>query len=133
MIFQFYPTPKRNALYFQYIDYNEKEVAQKSLQSLVTGVPKSMTIPKGNSMYHFLPKERVSDNYFYYLRPKSQEKIYVSFKTCTSYPEGCYFSGKEENSIEIIQNLGLWYTHPRKKNELELIYIYCENDCSYDY
>ena len=132
MIFQFYPTPKRNALYFQYIDYNEKEVAQKSLQSLVTGVPKSMTIPKGNSMYHFLPKERVSDNYFYYLRPKSQEKIYVSFKTCTSYPEGCYFSGKEENSIEIIQNLGLWYTHPRKKNELELIYIYCENDCSYD-
>ncbi len=129
--FHFIPTPQRTALYIQYIDYSDIEVAQKSLQSLVTGVPKSMIIPRGQSMYHFLPKERDSDSFSYYLRPKTQEKIYVAFKTCESYPETCVFTDKLESG-EIIQNIGLWYTLPRKENELQLIYVYCENDCSYD-
>ena len=132
MKFQFYPTPQRNALYFQYIDYNENDVAQKNLQSLVTGIPKSMVIPSDKSIYHFLPKERTSDNFYYYLRPKNNEDIYVSFKECESYPDNCYFNDKKENSFEIIRNIGLWYTLPRNSNTLQLIYIYCENDCSYD-
>ena len=132
MRFQFFPTPKRNALYFQYLDYSNNEIAQKSLQLLVTGVPKSMMIPSGKSMYHFLPKERESINLYYYLKPKTKEKIYISFEVCISYPENCTFTGKRDNSIEIIQNIGLWYTLPRNKNELQLIYVYCEKDCSYD-
>ena len=132
MRFQFYPTPQRNSLYFQYIDYYDNEVAQKSLQSLVTGVPKSMTIPSSKSMYHFLPKERDSKKLNYYLRSKTQEKIYVSFEACKDYPINCTFTGKKDYSIEIIQNLGLWYTTDRNKNELQLIYIYCDNECSYD-
>ena len=132
MNFQFFPTPKRNSLYFQYIDYYDDEVAQKSLQSLVTGIPKSMAIPSGKSMYHFLPKERNSEHLYYYLRPKTQEKIYVSFEKCSSYPENCIFTGKKDNSIEAIKNTGLWYEQQRTKNELQLIYVYCEKDCSYD-
>ena len=132
MRFQFFPTPKRNALYFQYIDYSNNEIAQKSLQSLTPGVPKSMIIPTGKSMYHFLPKERDSTNLFYYLRPKTKEKIYISFEGCISYPENCSFTGKKDYSVEIIQNIGLWYTIPRNANELQLIYVYCESDCSYD-
>ena len=62
--FQFGATPKRTAFYFQYLDYSAHEVAQKSLQSLVTGVPKSMSIPERKSMYHFLPIERDSNNLF---------------------------------------------------------------------
>lgn len=129
--FDFVPTPQRTSLYIQYLDYKEIDIVQKSLQSLVTGVPKSMIIPSGQSIYHFLPKEKNSDNFSYYLRPKAQEKIYASFKTCESYPEGCTFTGKQD-TIEIIQNIGLWYTLSRKSNELQLIYIYCENECSYD-
>ena len=132
MNFQFFPTPKRNSLYFQYIDYYELEIAQKSLQSLVAGIPKSMAIPSGKSMYHFLPKERNSEQLYYYLRPKNQENIYVSFEKCTSYPENCTFTGKKDNSIEVIKNIGLWYNLQRTKNELQLIYVYCEKDCSYD-
>ena len=132
MIFLFIQAPKRSALYFQCIDYYENEVAQKSLQYLVTGVPKSMILPSKKSMYHFLPKERDSQNLYYYLRPKTHEKIYVSFETCTSYPENCTFIGKRESSVDIIQNIGLWFTIPRNKKELQLIYIYCENECSYD-
>ena len=132
MRFQFFLTPKRNALYFQCLDYSNNEIAQKSLQSLVTGVPKSMMIPGGKSMYHFLPKERDSINLYYYLRPKTKEKIYISFEVCNSYPGNCPLTGKKDFSVEIIQNIGLWYTLPRNKNELQLIYVFCENDCSYD-
>ena len=132
MRFQFYPTPKRNAFYFQFLDYYDNEVAQKSLQSLVTGVPKSMVIPKKKSMYHFLPIERDSSYLHYYLRPKTQETIYVSFEICSTYPQNCTFIGKRQNSVETIQNIGLWYTLQTDKSELQLIYIYCENECAYD-
>ena len=130
--FGFNKAPKRSALYFQYIDYSNNEIAQTSLQSLVTGVPKAMVIPAGKSMYHFLPKERGSDKLYYYLRIKNQGKMHVSPKECSSYPENCTFQGKPEISADIIQNVGLWYSVTRKKEELQLIYIYCENECSYD-
>ena len=130
--FSFGGSPKRSALYFQYIDYSEKEIAQKSLQSLVTGVPKAMKIPKDNYIYHFLPKERESNNLYFYVRPKTQEKIYISFKSCTSYPEGCSFTENGNLGVEVIPNIGLWYSLPRKKSELQLILAYCENECSYD-
>ena len=66
--FDFTQVPKRNSLYIQYLDYNDIEVVQKSLQALVTGSPKSMLIPAKSSVYHFLPKERESDRINYYLR-----------------------------------------------------------------
>ena len=132
LIFDFTETPKRSALYIQYIDYEDIKIAQKSLQSLVTGSPKSMFIPSKKSMYHFLPFERESSNIHYYLRAKSSiEKIFVSFKTCKNYPEECTFSQKFDK-IPLIENIGLWYTQPTSKNELQLIYVYCEEDCSYD-
>ena len=130
--FDFEVTQKRNALYIQYLDYFDIEVAQKSLQSLVTGVPKSMIIPEKKSMYHFLPIEKNSNNLHYYLKPKNQEKIYVSFETCINYPENCTFSGKKDNSLEPIGNIGLWYNLPTNRNELQLIYVYCEKECNYD-
>ena len=130
--FSFGVSPKRSALYFQYIDYAKKEIAQKSLQSLVTGVPKAMKIPKNNYMYHFLPKERNSNNFYFYLRPKTHEKIYISFKSCASYPDNCSFTQNGTLGSEVIQNIGLWYTLPRKDKELNLILAYCENECSYD-
>ena len=130
--FSFGLAPERSALYFQYIDYSDKEIAQKSLQSLVTGVPKAMNIPSGNYMYHFLPKERKSNNLYFYLKPKTQEKIFVSFKTCTSYPEGCSFIENGNLGAEIIQNVGLWHSLPRNTQELQLILTYCEKECSYD-
>ena len=82
----FFGPPDRNALYIQYLDYSDNNLAQKSLQPLVTGVPKSMIIPGGKSMYHFLPIERDSSNLNYYLRAKNQETIYISFETCSIYP-----------------------------------------------
>ena len=130
--FEFVVSPKRSAIYFQYLDYSDNNVAQKSLQALVTGVPKSMIIPDGKSMYHFLPKERDSNNLYFYLRAKTEETIYVSFESCTSYPENCTFSGGRENSVEVIQNIGLWYSLPRNINELQLIYVYCQKECAYD-
>ena len=130
--FEFVASPTRSAIYFQYLDYSDNYVAQKSLQSLVTGVPKSMIIPEGKSMYHFLPKERDSTNLYLYLRAKNEEKIFVSFESCSSYPENCTFSGRGENSVEVIKNIGMWYTLPRTKNELQLIYVYCEKECAYD-
>ena len=123
--FSFGISPKRSALYFQYIDYANKEIAQKSLQSLVTGVPKAMKIPENNYMYHFLPKERLSNNLFFYLRPKTHEKIYISFKSCVSYPDNCSFIQNGTLGSEVIQNIGLWYTLPRKDKELNLILAYC--------
>ena len=132
--FSFDESPKRSGLYFQYLDYSANNIAQKNLQSLVTGVPKSMFIPEGKSMYHFLPKERDSSNLFFYLRSKSQETIFVSFITCDSYPQNCEFSGKGEKAVEAISNVGLWYSLPRDNNALalQLIYVYCEKDCAYD-
>ena len=124
--------PNRNALYMQYLDFSDINVAQKSLQSLVTGVPKSILLPSEKSLYHFLPIERDSSNLYYYLRAKNQEKIYISFETCTSYPEGCNFEDKQNESVEAINNIGLWKTLPTKKNELQLIYVYCKNECAYD-
>ena len=132
--FDFYNTPKRSSLYIQYIDYKEIEVAQKSLQSLVTGSPKSMLIPEGKSMYHFLPKEKDAKNLNFYLRPKTpnDQKMFVSFKTCKNYPEECSFTKKDDISIIPINNIGLWFSEKKVKNELQLIYIYCESECSYD-
>ena len=132
MRFEFGDSPKRSAFNFQYLDYSDDKIAQKSLQSLVTGVPKAMIIPKGKSIYHFLPKERDSSNLYFYLRAKKEEAIFISFESCSSYPENCYFSGKREHSIEAIQNIGFWYSIPRNKTELQIIYIYCENECAYD-
>jgi len=132
MNFNFYNTAQRTALYIQYIDYSDLNVAQKSLQSLVTGSPKAMLIPSKKSMYHFLPLEGESTNIHYYLRPKSSiENFYVSFKSCNNYPEECNFSEKFEKT-PLIENIGLWYTQPTNKKELQLIYVYCELECAYD-
>ena len=132
MSFDFEKTPKRSGLYMQYLDYNENQITQKSLQPLVTGVPKSMIIPGGKSLYHFLPIERESNNIYYFLRAKTKEILYVSFEICTSYPENCTFTGKRNNAVETIENIGLWYTLPTNRSELQLIYIYCEKECAYD-
>ena len=129
--FDFELAQKRNSLYFQYLDFFDIEVAQKSLQSLVTGVPKSMIIPEKKSMYHFLPIEKNSNFLHYYLKPKNQEKIYVSFETCRNYPENCTFS-KTDNPVEPIGNIGLWYNLQTNRDELQLIYVYCEKECNYD-
>ena len=124
--------PTRNALYFQYLDFSDNIVAQKSLQPLVTGIPKSMIIPSGKSMYHFLPIERDSSNLYYYLRAKNQETMYISFETCSTFPEGCNFEGKQKGSVESINNIGLWNNISTNRNELQLIYVYCEKECAYD-
>ena len=121
--FDFSDSPKRTALHIQYIDYDDIKVAQKSLQPLITGSPKSMLIPSKKSMYHFLPLERESTNINYYFRPKSLiENFYISFKICTNYPEECNFSEKPDK-IPLIDNIGLWYSQPTNKAELQLIYI----------
>ena len=132
MTFNFEAAPKRSALYIQYLDYGENLITQKSLQPLVTGVPRSMIIQAGKSIYHFLPKERKSNNLYYYLRAKTKETLYVSFERCTSYPENCTFTGKGNNYVETIENIGLWYSLPTNTSELQLIYIYCDNECAYD-
>ena len=134
ILFDFTESPKRNALYMQFIDYNDIKVAQKSLQALVSGSPKSMLIPAKKSMYHFLPKERESTNINYYLRPKTpnDDNMFVSFKTCKNYPEECVFTSKDDNSINLIKNFGLWYTEKTIKKELQIIYVYCEKECAYD-
>ena len=134
ILFNFDYVPKRNALYIQYIDYNDIDTAQKSLQPLVSGSPKSMLIPAKNSMYHFLPKERESTNINYYLRSKTpnDDNMFISFKTCKNYPEECVYKTKDDNSVNIIKNLGLWYSEKTNKNELQIIYVYCEKECAYD-
>jgi hypothetical protein len=108
ILFDFSYVPKRNSLYIQYIDYSDIDVAQKSLQALISGSPKSMLIPATKSMYHFLPKERESTNINYYLRPKTpnDQNMFISFKTCKNYPEECAYKTKEANSFNPIKNLG---------------------------
>ena len=134
ILFNFDQVPKRNALFIQYIDYNDIDTAQKSLQALVSGSPKAMLIPAKNSIYHFLPKERESTNINYYLRSKTpnDDNMFISFKTCKNYPEECVYKKKDDNSVNLIKNLGLWYSEKTNKNELQIIYVYCETECAYD-
>ena len=131
--FDFDEVKERSSLYFQYLDYTKNEITQKLNQILVTGNPKSILLPGKKSLYHFLPIEGYSQNIKYYLRAKSPGTLFVSFKSCYTYPE-CTFSGKgEENLISpFINNIGLWYSQPISEKELQIIYIYCENECSYD-
>ena len=132
--FDFTDSPKRNALYIQYIDYSNIRVAQKSLQALVTGSPKSMLIPKKKSMYHFLPIERPSKRINYYLRSRTHndQNIFISFRTCKNYPEECVIEEEDTNSVNLIHNFGLWYSEKTNKNELQIIYVYCKEECAYD-
>jgi len=135
ILFNFNNSPKRSSLNFQYLDYTNLEATQKLLLPLVTGDPKSMLIPSKKSMYHFLPIERESTNLNYYLKSKSSSNMHISFKTCTNYPEECYFEEEEKDKTKIvpfIDNIGLWYTQPTNKSELQLIYVYCSEECSYD-
>ena len=132
--FEFILVPKRNSMYIQYIDYSDIEVAQKSLQALVSGSPKSMLIPDKKSMYHFLPRERESNIINYYLRSKTpnDQNMFISFRTCKNYPEECVIKNKDDNSVKLINNLGLWYSEKTNRNELQIIYVYCEKECAYD-
>ena len=130
--FTFEKVPYRTSLYFQSLEFKNNTLAQILLQPLVTGLPKSIFLPAHASLYHFLPKERKSEKISYYLRSKSPETKFVSFRTCSSYPEACGFQGKGDILSPFIKNIGLWNTITTKEDELQLIYIYCENDCSYD-
>jgi len=132
--FSFVGTPSRSSLYFQYLDYNKLEIAQKLAQPLVTGSPKTIYLPAKKSMYHFLPIERESISLHYYLRSRCQQNITASFKTCINYPDECSFTDKidEKEIIPFINNIGLWYSKPTNRSELQLIYVYCEKECSYD-
>ena len=130
--FDFTRTPLRTGLYIQYIDYNYPEIAQKVLQPLVTGVPKSMLIPEGKSMFHYLPIQKESTTINYYLRFKNSQNMKVYFTTCTNYPEKCPNLETQIQNSPIIDNIGLWYSIPANNSELHLIYITCEKECSYD-
>ena len=133
IIFDYRKTPKRTGLYIQYIDYSSPEIAQKVLQPLVTGVPKSMLIPQGKSMFHYLPIQKESKTINYYLRFKNSQNMKVYFKTCTSYPENCPNLETQTQNYPIIENMGLWHSIPTNASELQLIYINCEKEeCSYD-
>ena len=132
--FKFDGTPKRTGLYFQYLDYSNIKETQKLLEPMVSGNPKSLFLPSKLSLFHFLPKERESSVIHYYLRPRSSERLYASLKKGKDCPEQCYFEGKgEEKDIMLfIDNIGLWYDEPTSKTDLQLLYVYCEYDCSYD-
>ena len=132
--FDFTDTPLRTGIYIQYIDYNEPEIAQKVLQPLVSGVPKSMLIPEGKSMFHYLPINKQSTTINYYLRYKNSQDIKVYFTKCTNYPEKCPNLEEEQTrNYPIIDNIGLWYSVPVNNSELKIIYINCEKEeCSYD-
>ena len=130
--FDFTETPKRTGLYIQYIDYSKPEIAQNVLQPLVTGVPKSMLIPEGKSMFHYLPIQKESTTINYYLRFRNNQDMKVYFTTCTNYPENCPNLETQPQNYPIIENLGLWYSIPANNSELQLIYINCEKECSYD-
>ena len=132
--FRFDGTPKRTGLYFQYLDFSNIKDTQKIVGALVSGNPKSLYLPSKLSLFHFLPKERESSVIHYYLRPRSSERLYASLKRDNSCPEKCYFEGKgEEKDIMLfIDNIGLWFDEPTSKTDLQLLYVYCEYDCSYD-
>ena len=79
----------------QFLDFNDLEVVQKNLQPLVTGMPKSILIPEGKSLYHFLPPVSNTKEIHYYIRSKIQNsKMYVTFKTCDNFPNNCYIKDK---------------------------------------
>ena len=130
--FDFKEATSRASFFFQYLDFTNNEITQRLLQPLVTGSPKSILLPKGASLYHFLPKERDSTNIHYYLKSQSSEEKFITFRTCTNYPEECTFKGESDLSSHFIKNIGLWYTQTTNTTELPLIYIYCKNGCSYD-
>ena len=123
-------------IFIQFFDFNNLEIVQKALQPLVSGLPKSMLIPAGKSLYHFLPVLEDTKEIHYYLRSKVQNsKIYVSFKTCQSYPDKCFFTEKlsTATSAPLIDNIGMWFTENKTDSSLlKLIYIYCETECAYD-
>ena len=131
--FDFDNFPK-TSLYFQYLNFTQNQLTQKILHPLVSGSPKSILLPAKKSLYHFLPKDYNSETINYYLKSNDQETKFVWFLSCTNYPDDCSFDGKQdENSISpFISNIGLWYSLPTNKDELQIIYIYCENQCSYD-
>ncbi|MBR7002032.1 MAG: hypothetical protein IKI11_05185, partial [Neisseriaceae bacterium] len=100
-------------MYIQFLDFNDLEVTQKNLQPLVSGLHKSLLIPAGKSLYHFLPILKDSKLIHYYIRSKRQNsKIFVSFETCQSYPDNCKFPDKltSETSTPLIGNIGMWFT-----------------------
>ena len=67
----------------QFLDFNNLEYYQKNLQPLVSGLPKSIIIPAGKSLFHFLPILKDIKKLHYYLRAKNNNhKMYVSFKIC---------------------------------------------------
>ena len=122
-------------MYIQFLDFNDLEVTQKNLQPLVSGLPKSLLIPAGKSLYHFLPILKDSKLIHYYIRSKRQNsKIFVSFETCQSYPDNCKFPDKltSETSTPLIGNIGMWFTQNANSSSLQLIYVYCETECNYD-
>ena len=126
----------KTGLYAQFLDFNDLKVVQQSLQPLTTGLPKSILIPQKKSLYHFLPVSKDSKEIHYYIRQKSQNsKMFVSLKTCESYPENCYFEEKLTTStaLPLIDNVGMWYTQDiTNSSSLQLIYVYCETECAYD-
>ena len=133
--FDFTSVKNSTSLYFQYLDYTKNQITQKLIQPLVSGSPKSILLPDSKSLYHFLPKTKGSENINYYLRSKDTETKFVSFRSCTNYPDECFFEGKGEDELIVpfINNIGLWYSQPIKNiKELPLIYIFCKNQCSYD-
>ena len=57
-------------LYIQFLDFNKLEVAQKVLQPMVSGIPKSFFILSKKSLYHFLPNLEGTNEIHYFIRPK---------------------------------------------------------------
>ena len=122
-------------LYIQFLDFNKLEVAQKVLQPMVSGIPKSFFIPSKKSLYHFLPNLEGTNEIHYFIRPKySNSKMFVTFKTTQSYPENCYYSEQltSDTAVPLINNIGMWSTKNSTYSTLQLLYVYCETDCAYD-
>ena len=122
-------------VYIQFLDFNDLKVVQNNLQPLVTGLPKSILIKEKKSLYHFLPPSKDTKEIHYYIRAKIQNsKMYVAFKTCESFPSNCYITDvlTSDNSLPLIENIGMWFTQSKNDSSLQLIYVYCETECSYD-
>lgn len=132
--FVFQDIPHKTSFFFQYLDYSKNDITQKVMQPLVSGSPKSIFMPAKKSLYHFLPREGKAENINYYLKSNDQEAKFISFLSCTNYPDECSFNGEQGESLisPFIENVGLWYSKPINESELQIIYIYCDNQCSYD-
>ena len=90
------------AINIQFLDFTDLEIVQKNLQPLVTGLPKSILIPAGKSLYHFLPPVEDAKEIHYYIRSKIQNsKMYVAFKTCDKFPNNCYITEKLSSDTSI--------------------------------